>query len=198
MLTLNLKVNRRLDLFNSSFLAEWFRAPLGVGAIAPSSSFLAKAMTKGISERSCPVIELGPGTGIFTKALLNRGITADKVAVIECGTTFAENLRTKFPSVHVIQADAADIDQRSPFKPGTVKVVVCGLPLLSMPDSKVQQIIEASFKCLEEGGEFRLFTYGHRCPIPKPILDRFGLCSHRSTFVLKNLPPASIFIIKRS
>lgn len=193
----NFRTNWRLDLFNSSFLSEWFRAPLCVGAIAPSSAFLAKAMTRGVSEHDYLVIELGPGTGVFTAALLKNGIAANKIAVIERGKTFAENLKVKLPSVTVIEDDAAKIDILSPFETGTVKTVICGLPLLSMPDFKVQQIIEASFNCLTDDGEFRLFTYGHRCPINKATLDYLELDSKREQTVLFNLPPASVFTIKR-
>lgn len=193
----NLKTNWRLDLFNLSFLTEWMRAPLCVGAIAPSSTFLARAMISGISEQDCPVIELGPGTGIFTTALLNCGIAADKVVAIEYGKTFAENLRAKFPFVNVIHDDAAKIDILSPFETGTVKTIICGLPLLSMPDLKVQQIIEASFKCLDQDGEFRLFTYGHRCPFSKAMLEQLELEVKREKTVSFNLPPATVFKIKR-
>ncbi len=184
-------------MFSSPFLAEWFRAPLGVGAIAPSSAFLAKAMTNGISKHESPVIELGPGTGVFTTALLSRGINSDQVLVIEQGEAFAKDLRLKFPSVRVIQDDAAKIDQLSPFEPGTVKTVVCGLPLLSMSPAKVRQIMEASFDCLDADGEFRLFTYGHRCPISAATLEDLNLDAHRVKTVFINLPPASVFVVRR-
>lgn len=193
----NLKAHAKLNVFGSPFLAEWFRAPLGVGAIAPSSAFLAKAMTKGISKYESPVIELGPGTGVFTNALLNRGIKPDRVSVVEQGEAFANDLRLKFPDVRVIQDDAAKIDQLSPFEPGTVKTVVCGLPLLSMPPAKVRQIVEASFKCLDADGEFRLFTYGHRCPISAATLEDLKLEALRVNTVFINLPPASVFVVRR-
>lgn len=194
---INLKVPSRRNLFGSTFLLEWLRAPLGVGAIAPSSSFLAKAMTSGLTKADAPIIELGPGTGAFTKALLQRGVSPSQISVIERGENFAAKLSLKFPDISVVQGDAADLIQLTPFEIGKVKVVICGLPLLSMPPSKVSRILEASFDCLELGGEFRLFTYGHKCPVSSEILSCLDLEACRLPIVLFNLPPATIYVLKK-
>lgn len=71
------------------FGREWLRAPLRVGAVAPSSARLADAMTQGLAATCGPGLELGPGTGVFKAALLRRGIPAAQVAVIEASESFA-------------------------------------------------------------------------------------------------------------
>lgn len=83
------------------FGREWLRAPLLVGAVAPSGAALARAMTAGMSATDGPVIELGPGTGVFTQALLNRGIPAGQIAAIEAieaSERFAAALATSTPA----------------------------------------------------------------------------------------------------
>lgn len=100
------------------FGREWLRSPLRVGAVAPSSARLAESMTQGLMATCGPVIELCPGTGVFTAALLRRGIPAAQVAAIEASESFAAALALRFPQVAVIHDDAARIRHVSPFGPG--------------------------------------------------------------------------------
>jgi len=179
------------------FGREWLRAPLRVGAVAPSGSRLAEAMTQGLTATCGPVIELGPGTGVFTAALLRRGIPAAQVAVIEASENFATALALRFPQVAVIHDDAARIRHVTPFGSGAAYLVICGLPLLSMPPAKVLQIVAGSMTVLMPYGELRLFTYGQRCPIPAAMLSRLGLVAQRRSFVPLNMPPASVYAVVR-
>lgn len=179
-----------------NFGREWMKAPLKVGAIAPSGRGLARAITKGLSATDGPVIELGPGTGVFTSALLARGIPDNRIAAIEASSGFASALANQFPDVTVICADAARIRHLNPF--GTaVNVVVCGLPLVSMPPGKVLRILAGSFAILRPAGSFRLFTYSLRCPVPRVTLDHLGLVARRVTYVPLNIPPASVYDLRR-
>ena len=179
------------------FGREWLRAPLLVGAVAPSSPALARAMTAGMSAADGPVIELGPGTGVFTGALLNRGIAADQIAAIEASQRFAAALATSHPGVTVIAADATRVSHLTPFGPAGAATVLCGLPLLSMPPAKVLRILAGSFAALRPGGTFRLFTYGSRCPVSRAMRDRLGLVVRRTAFVALNIPPASVYSLER-
>ncbi|MEM9574748.1 MAG: methyltransferase domain-containing protein [Pseudomonadota bacterium] len=182
---------------HSVFLNEWMKSPFGVGAIAPSSTVLANAMVQGIVEPDKPVLELGPGTGVFTAALLHQGLRPEQLAVVELGEIFVRQLSQKYPGVAVIQADASSVKHRSPFGLGSTQAVICGLPLLSIPAPKIFRIVASCFECLRADGQFRLFTYGHRCPVSKPILERLNLQAYRTAVVLENLPPASVYSIKR-
>lgn len=179
------------------FGREWLRSPLRVGAVAPSSARLADAITQGLTATYGPVLELGPGTGVFTAALLRRGISAAQVAVVEANESFAAALTLRFPQVAVIHDDAARIRHVSPFGPGGADVVICGLPLLSMPPAKVLRIVAGCMTVLKSKGELRLFTYGQRCPIPAAMLFRLGLVAQRRAFVPLNIPPASVYAVVR-
>ncbi|MDP2120347.1 MAG: hypothetical protein Q8K28_10630 [Hoeflea sp.] len=179
------------------FGREWLRAPLRVGAVAPSSAALAQAVTAGMSAADGPVIELGPGTGVFTHALLNRGIAPDRIAAIEAGERFAIALALLHPDITVICADAARLRHLTPFAPAGAGAIICGLPLLSMPPSKVMRILAGSFAALRPGGTVRLFTYGSRCPVPKAIRLRLGLVAQRTAFVALNIPPATVYHLVR-
>lgn len=180
-----------------SFGREWLRAPLRVGAVAPSSAGLADAMTKGLTESSGPAVELGPGTGVFTSALLRRGIPPAQITAIEASEGFATALKRRFPQVGVIHGDAMRVRHVVPFGPGGAGVVICGLPLLSIPQEKVMRIVAGCAKILKPDGELRLFTYGFRCPIPAPVLSRLGLSARRQAFVPLNMPPASVYIVQQ-
>lgn len=179
------------------FGREWLRAPLLVGAVAPSSARLANAITRGLTESCGPVVELGPGTGVFTAALLRRGIPPAQIAVIEASESFAAALARRFPQVAVIHDDAARIRHVSPFDPGGAGLIICGLPLLSMPAAKVLRIVAGCMTVLKQDGELRLFTYGHRCPIPPSMLARLSLVTRRRTFIPLNMPPASVYAVQR-
>ena len=152
-------------------------------------------MTSDLSCDDGPIVELGPGTGVFTSAILNRGVMASQVAVFELGENFVQQLSKQYPQALIVHGDATSIAHRLPFPLGSVQAVICGLPLVSMPAYKVFRIVASSFQCLKEGGEFRLFTYGHRCPISKDILERLNLTTHRSALVLRNFPPAPAYIL---
>ena len=179
------------------FGREWLRAPLRVGAVAPSSAGLAAAMTRALTNASGPVVELGPGTGVFTASLLLRGIPSAQITAIEAGEGFVVALQRRFPEVAVIHGDAVRVRHVVPCGPGGAGVVICGLPLLSMPPAKVLRIVAGCMTILRLDGELRLFTYGFRCPIPASILSRLGLVAQRKAFVPLNMPPASVYAIQR-
>lgn len=179
------------------FGAEWLRSPLRVGAVAPSGPALARAITRRFSGADGPVIELGPGTGVFTAALLERGVAPRHIAAIEAGEDFAAALAQRYPDITVLCADAARVRRLTPFGPAGAAAIICGLPLLSMPPANVLRILAGSFASLRPGGELRLFTYGARCPVPDAILGRLGVIWRRDAFVLMNMPPASVYVLKR-
>jgi phospholipid N-methyltransferase len=119
------------------------------------------------------------------------------VAVVGANESFAAALALRFPQVAVIQDDAARIRHVSPFGPGGAGVLICGLPLLSMPPSKVLRIVAGCMSVLKPAGELRLFTYGQRCPILAAMLRRLGLVAKSRTFVALNIPPASVYTVVR-
>lgn len=179
------------------FLRAWISNPLRVAAVAPSGPALAKLITSEITDASSPVIELGPGTGAFTKALLARGVPEDELTLIEYGSDFARLLDFRFPAARVFWMDASKIADYSLFAGATVGAVVSGLPVLSMPPEKVKAILSGAFIYMRPGGSFYQFTYGPRCPVRREILEELGLEATRIGHTMRNLPPASVYRITR-
>src|SRR5205823_5572245 len=143
------------------FWRQYLRRPLGVGAIAPSSSSLARAMVEVLGATAGDmVVELGPGTGVFTEQLLKAGIARDRLILIESDRRFAGFLRNAFKGVTVINGDA----RRLPAilaKRGCAQVsrILSGLPLRSMASEMRTDIAHAMSQSLEPGGRLVQFTY---------------------------------------
>ena len=180
-----------------SFFLAWLADPLNVGAVAPSSPALANAITDEITLASAPIIELGPGSGVFTRALLARGIAQHRLALIEHGGEFVSLLQRLFPDARVMRMDAARLKEVELFGGERAGAVVSGLPLLLMPPSKVLAILDAGFWHLRADGVFYQFTYGPRSPVSQTILDQLGLKATRVGMTLANVPPAMVYRIGR-
>ncbi len=178
----------------SAFIVEWIKAPLVTASVIPSSTRLAKNMVQGLDPASELVIELGPGTGVFTHQLLEAGIREASLVLVELNHTFAKKLRKKYPDATVING-AAEALPRLQLK--KANAVVSGLPLLSMRDKQVNLIMKGVFEVMQPDGVLVQFTYGHRCPVKKPILQQNGLEAQRNSFVLNNFPPASVYHIRK-
>ncbi|TNM59897.1 class I SAM-dependent methyltransferase [Aliirhizobium smilacinae] len=178
------------------FLRAWISAPLRVGAIVPSGSALARLITSGVPGCSGRVLELGPGTGVFTRALIDRGVLEENLALVEFDPDFARSLALRFPLAQVINSDAAALYRRHPDL-AIVQTVISGLPLLSFSQSKVVKILVGTFAHLEPGGAFYQFTYGRSCPVSRRILDRLHLKASLVGKTYSNLPPATVYKITR-
>ncbi|MGH8223138.1 MAG: class I SAM-dependent methyltransferase [Woeseiaceae bacterium] len=180
-----------------AFFRAWVFNPLQVGAIAPSGEALADLMTREILANSGPVLELGPGTGVFTRALLARGVRERDLILVECGCEFARLLQNRFPAARVHNMDAAHLTRANLLERGRVGSAVSGLPLLSMPPRKVMAILSGTFGYLQPAGSLYQFTYGPNCPIPRRVLNRLGLRATRIGRTILNVPPASVYRVSR-
>lgn len=179
------------------FLRALAQNPRTVGAIAPSSPSLADLITSEINAASGPVLELGPGTGVFTETLLTRGIRETDLTLIEYGSDFMRLLQMKYPRARVLWMDAAWIVSHDLFKERPLGAVVSGIPLLNLSAKKVVAILTGVFSNLRDGGAMYQFTYGMRCPISRSHLDRLGLKATCLGRVLMNVPPATVYKITR-
>ena len=176
------------------FFRQLINRPLQISAIAPSSRFLARAMTAGLKP-SDRVIEFGPGTGVLTRAILAAGVRPAALTLFEFNPEFVTHLRSSFPGVTVLNEGA----QTSPahVKPG-VDAVISGLPLLSMPLEVRESIVKAAFDVLSPTGSFVQFTYGPRPPVSDAQIAKLGLKVEQTAHVLFNLPPARVFVFRRA
>ena len=180
------------------FLRQWVSNPLMVGAVLPSGTSLARLMTMAIDHTTGSVLELGPGTGVFTEALLKRGLAEDQLTLVELDEKFADLLSARFPSVHIVQGSAARLSAAGVGRGIKYNAVVSGLPLLSMPSRTVFRIVKGVARRLAPGGNLYQFTYGARCPVARPMLEKLGLESHLLGTVVWNFPPASVYRISHT
>jgi len=171
--------------------------PLMVGAIAPSGPALASLITSGIDPSDGPVLELGPGTGIFTEALLARGVRQTDLTLVESVSDFANVLRLRFPEARVLRMDAARLGVCRLFGNTPLGSAISGLPLLNMSPRKVSAVLTGVFSLLRKGGALYQFTYGVRCPVSRRLLDRLGLKASLHGLVLRNFPPARVYKLVR-
>ena len=184
---------------NLSFLRAWLRAPQRVGAVAPSGPALARLMTAPINHLDGPVIELGPGTGVFTRALLDRGVPAHRLALIETDPILAAALVQHHPCLRVLNMDAAELGDVPPlFGDELASAIVSGLPLLSIPAAQVIDILRGAFeRQLRTDGAFYQFTYAPHCPVPSAMLQQLDLEAVRLGIAWFNLPPAQVYRMRR-
>jgi phosphatidylethanolamine/phosphatidyl-N-methylethanolamine N-methyltransferase len=179
------------------FLLSWIRNPLRVAAVAPSGTAVATLMTQEITAKTGPVIELGPGTGPFTYALLERGVREQDLTLVECASDFVRLLHARFPHARVFWMDATWLEKYRLFENAPAGAVVSGLGLLTMPPHKVVAILSGAFSYLRPEGAFYQITYGPRCPIADSILDDLDLQATCIGHTLRNVPPASVYRITR-
>ncbi len=184
-----------------TFFRQWLRRPLSTAAVSPSSRFLARRMVAALPEGTRRVIELGAGTGTFTKALIERGIAPADLLAVEFNPNLHDYLIRRFPGLHVVQADARALSEVAAIQAfasaGPVQAVISGLGLLSMSRSAQESILSGAFDLITDDGVFVQFTYGPLAPVAREVLQRLGLRARRLSFTLLNLPPASVFAFTR-
>ncbi|SON55250.1 Phospholipid N-methyltransferase [Hartmannibacter diazotrophicus] len=179
------------------FFRAWLSEPLRVASVTPSGRALAALMVSEVSAETGPILELGPGTGVFTRALLARGVVEENLALIEFGKEFAAKLNADFPRAKTLCMDAARLRHVELFHDTPAGAVISGLPLLSMAPRTVYSILEGAFAHLRANGAFYQFTYGPRCPVSRPLLDRLGLKATYLGGTFANVPPAAVYRIQR-
>ena len=184
---------------NLSFMKLWLKRPASLGAVLPSSKSLGMAMAQAI-DPSAPgaVIELGGSTGSITAALLESGVAPQDIVVIEREAALCRVLAPRFPDIRIIQGDARRL--RSLLRDagvGPVRAVVSGLPLLSLPGKTCIAIIAQAFSVLPDDGLLVQFTYGPASPVSRALATHFSIKGDRASWVLDNLPPASVWRYRR-
>lgn len=178
------------------FLARWLKAPHRIGALAPSSRYLARAMARQVDIRNARlVVELGGGTGSITRALLAAGLPPHRLIVVERDEKLDHLLRERFPQVRVLRGDATELGALlRPFGVTQVSAIVSSLPLLSMPRRMRHAIVEQSFALLGERNSLVQFTYGLASPLPA---REFAVTGKVTARVWRNFPPAFVWRFQR-
>jgi phosphatidylethanolamine/phosphatidyl-N-methylethanolamine N-methyltransferase len=188
------KKGLRLD-DEMQFIRSWLEKPLRTGAVMPSSKLLARAMARHVDPLSVgPVIELGPGTGPVTEALVQRGIDPKRLVLVEFNPDFCRLLRTRYPAATVVQGDAYRLRRllESTVREGAA-AVVSSLPLVTKPLRTRLRLISDATALMAPGAPFVQFTYAMVPPIPKHLS---GIAAESSELIWMNLPPARIWVYR--
>jgi len=177
------------------FLGRLIARPSQVGAVAPSSPALAHAMAAQIDPSSeGPILELGPGTGVVTAALIARGISPIRIVSIEYDPDFAKLVAERFPGVRVIRGDAYDLRGTlgdAPVPP--FAAIVSSLPLLNEAPERRNKLIQTAFELIAPNAPFVQFSYG----LHSPVQPSSTVSVTRAALVLFNLPPARVWVYRR-
>lgn len=186
------KASRRSKLF---FLKQYFRNPLGVGAVAPSSQKLAHFIVGLLApQASDVVVELGPGTGVFTRELLSQGVDPANLILVEFNGQFVKFLRQEFPQIRVVEGAGQDLPRlMKALGQGPVKKIISGIPLRSLKPAERQQIAKAVAASLEPGGVFVQFSYFKASPFTEEVAAEVGLVGKCAGTAMNNVPPAYVW-----
>ncbi|KAF0231692.1 MAG: phospholipid [Beijerinckiaceae bacterium] len=178
------------------FLKSWFDKPLVTGAVYPSGKALARMMARYVDpDVSGPVIELGPGTGPVTEALITRGIAEERLVLVEFNPDFCRLLRKRFPKARVIEGDAYDLGTTLAALGEPAAAVVSSLPLFTKPEAQRLGLLQEAFGMMHAGCPFIQFTYATVSPMPLKGRDFEAEVSPR---VWLNLPPARVWVYRDS
>jgi phosphatidylethanolamine/phosphatidyl-N-methylethanolamine N-methyltransferase len=174
------------------FLLAWIEKPLAIGSVTPSSPALARMVAEQVDMNILgPIIELGPGTGPVTEALVARGIPPERLVLIEFNPNFCVLLRARYPKATVIEGNAYDIEEQlSGMAVAPASAVISGLPLFTKPVSERVSLLRTALARAQPGAPFIQFTYAVTSPVPR---DTPGILSHRSTPIWLNFPPARVW-----
>jgi phosphatidylethanolamine/phosphatidyl-N-methylethanolamine N-methyltransferase len=167
-----------------------------MGAVMPSGRVLARTMAQYVDINSTgPVVELGPGTGPITSALIERGVDQKRLVLVEYNPGFCALLRDRYPLAKVVQGDAYSLrESLRNVLSGPAAAVVSGLPLVTKPMLTRLKLIRDAFAALAPGAPFVQFTYSVAPPIPKSLP---GVSTEASERIWMNLPPARVWVYRK-
>ena len=178
------------------FFKGWMDGPRAVGSIVPTSSVTARHKASVIDAGSgLPVLEVGPGTGVITKAILACGVEPENLHVVEYSQDFVRHLRRLYPRIDVIEGDAFDLDATLGDKRSLVfDSVISGVPLLNFPVARRVAYLDDLLLRIPRGRPVVQLTYGPKSPIP-PGLGNYTV--EHFHFVIRNIPPTQLWIYRR-
>ncbi len=180
---------------NLRFLRAMLTRPKFVGSIIPSSPVLGRVMARLVDPaRPGPVLELGPGTGVITAALLERGIAPERLTAIEYDPELSAILTSRFKGVRIIQGDAFELAHSLDGVHEPFAAIISGLPLLNFAVSQRRALIDGALSRLAPGAPLIQFSYGLNAPVVPPA----GHTVHCAALVWANVPPARVWVYSKT
>jgi phosphatidylethanolamine/phosphatidyl-N-methylethanolamine N-methyltransferase len=178
------------------FLRSWIEKPLHMGAVMPSGRLLARTMAQYVdADAEGPVVELGPGTGAITSALVEHGVDQKRLVLVEYNPGFCALLSDRYPQAKVVQGDAYTLrDTLWNVLGAPAAAIVSGLPLVTKPMMTRLRLVRDAFAALAPGAPFVQFTYAVVPPIPKSLP---GVSTEASERIWMNLPPARVWVYRK-
>ena len=182
------------------FLQGWLKNPLKTGAVFPSSRALAAAMARHVPasaiEGEGVVVELGPGTGVVTQGLVERGVDPARLVLLEFSPDFCEHLKARFPEATIVQGDAYEPGEEfdAALAGRKISAIVSSLPLMARPDAAREAALSHHLDRMAPGCPFVQFTYALTLPV-RP--ERVDAEVEIAPWVKLNLPPARVLVYRR-
>jgi phospholipid N-methyltransferase len=176
-------------------LTKFISKGTSIASFCPSSRFMARAMVNGIDfDRAKCVVELGAGTGPITAELVRRVKPHTKLMVVELDPDLCARLKSKFPTVDVVNGDACQLDKLLADR-GIAQVdhVLSGLPLPSFPKPLTDTILSTASKVLAPDGTIRQLTV---MPWVYKRFYRGYFADVRFKLVTLNIPPGGVYICR--
>jgi phosphatidylethanolamine/phosphatidyl-N-methylethanolamine N-methyltransferase len=179
------------------FIRSWLERPLSTGAVTPSGKVLARAMASYIDPNSeGPIVELGPGTGPVTEALVRAGVAPSRLVMVEFNPAFCRLLRARYPDATLVQGDAYSLRRLLEallIEPAAA--VVSSLPLVTKPIKQRLRLVRDALDLMVPGAPFVQFTYAVGAPLPKRL---GGFSVEASERIWMNIPPARVWVYRKS
>ena len=179
------------------FIRSWIERPLSIGAVTPSGKMLARTMARYVDPQSDgPVVELGPGTGPVTEALVEAGVAPERLVLVEFNPSFCRILRARYPQATLVQGDAYGMRRLLEtllLQPAAA--VVSGLPLVTKPIKMRMRLIRDAFDLMLPGAPFVQFTYSVASPLPRRLS---GFSVEAAGRFWMNLPPARVWVYRKT
>jgi phospholipid N-methyltransferase len=190
--------------YPSTFLREFVRAPMSVASVTPSGAALTRQVAIPVPTTGDPVVvELGPGTGAFTRTIQAQLGGRGRHIAIELNQRFAGLLADRFPGLDVVNANAGDLTTVLAERglPGA-DVIVSGLPWAAFESGQQRAVLDAVAAALSPGGAFTTFAYVHARWMPPARRLRRALTGTFEEVVLgrtvwANVPPALVYHCRR-
>jgi phosphatidylethanolamine/phosphatidyl-N-methylethanolamine N-methyltransferase len=180
------------------FLQECLTSPRQIGAVLPSSKNLGRAMARWVpTDKSCYALELGPGSGSITEALLAQGLPEDRLVAVEQSPKLADLLRAHYPKATIITGDAFQLEEllRShPAVAGKIGIVFSSLPLLNFEPELADSLARQIRGLLPANGKLVQWSYNIGKKQPKAA-SHFKFVA--SQLVWFNVPPARVSVYRK-
>jgi phosphatidylethanolamine/phosphatidyl-N-methylethanolamine N-methyltransferase len=184
----------------AKFFKVFLRAPALTSAIMPSSPWLAERMVADVGlDQAKVVIEIGPGTGAFTRAIQKEISPSAFFFAVEIDSHFASHLKRQFPRVHIINDSAERLDQHlQALGHASADCVLSGLPWAGFKGDEQKRVLGAVVRALRPGGLMTTYAFNHTAWLPggrrfRKLLEETFSEVTTTTTEWRNLPPAFVY-----